>query len=153
MTEAAPTQPTSAKSSADTAVKSCGSCTECCRIVAVPELYKNAGTPCPQCNVGSGCTIYAERPQSCRDFDCGWLSADYMGPELRPDRCHVVLLLPDRDTILACCDAEVPEAWRAPAVIGMLHLLARNFADRIVLVKVANRMWRVLEDAILPITS
>ncbi|HLH96482.1 MAG TPA: hypothetical protein VKW08_15305 [Xanthobacteraceae bacterium] len=145
MTEAAPPQAPSAKS--------CGACTECCRLVAVPELYKGADTPCPQCNVGVGCTIYPQRPQSCRDFGCGWLSAAYMGPELRPDRCHVVFMQPDRDTILACCDVATPEAWRAPPVLAMLHLLAKNFADRIVLVRVENRMWRVLEDKILPITS
>jgi hypothetical protein len=144
MTEAAPqTTPT----------KACGTCTECCRLLVVPELYKGAGTLCSKCNVGVGCGIYPERPQSCRDFSCGWLSAAYMGPELRPDRSHVIFMLPDRNTILACCDGATPEAWRAPPVIAMLHLLAKNFADRVVLVRVENRMWRVLEDAVLPITS
>jgi hypothetical protein len=35
----------------------------------------------------------------------------------------------------------------------MLHLLARNFADRIVLVRVENRFWRIMQDAVVPITS
>ena len=121
--------------------------------MAVPELYKPAGTPCSKCTLGVGCQIYPERPQSCRDFVCGWLQAPYMGPELRPDRCHVVFLRPDRDTILACCDAEQPEAWRASPVIDMLRLLAKSFADEIVLVRVEQRLWRVLEDSIIPITS
>jgi hypothetical protein len=38
-------------------------------------------------------------------------------------------------------------------VIDILHLLARNMPDRVVLVRVENRFWRILEDAILPITS
>jgi hypothetical protein len=122
-------------------------------MVAVPELYKQAGTPCQQCDVGVGCRIYSERPQSCRDFSCGWLSADYMAAELRPDRCHVIFLQPNRDTILALGDAAVPDAWRAPHVIAMLHRMAKTFPDRIVLVQVERRMWRVLENSIIGITS
>ena len=46
-----------------------------------------------------------------------------------------------------------PDAWRAPHVIEMLHFLARAFAQRIVLVQVEQRYWRILEDKIVPITS
>ena len=35
----------------------------------------------------------------------------------------------------------------------MLHFLARVFPQRIVLVQVDNRYWRILEDGIAPITS
>ena len=54
---------------------------------------------------------------------------------------------------MANCDPDQPEAWRAPAVMDLLHQLAMNFADRIVLVRVENRFWRILEDSVLPITS
>jgi hypothetical protein len=133
--------------------KSCGSCTECCRMMAVPELYKPAWTLCSNCAVGAGCKVYPDRPQSCRDFNCGWLMAPYMGPDLKPSQCHVVFFQPDRNTMVANCDPDRPDAWRAPAVIDVLHQLARNFADRVVLVRVENRFWRITKDAILPITS
>jgi len=122
-------------------------------MMGVPELYKPAWSPCPNCAIGVGCKIYRDRPQSCRDFVCGWLLAPYMGPDLKPEKCHVVFFQPDRDTIVANCDPDRPEAWRAPAVMDLLHQLARNFADRIVLVRVENRFWRILEDSVLPITS
>jgi hypothetical protein len=76
-----------------------------------------------------------------------------MGPELKPEKCHVVFIQPDRHTIVANCDPDRPQAWRAPAVLEMLHWLAKSFADRIVLVRVENRFWRIMEDSIMPITS
>jgi uncharacterized protein len=122
-------------------------------MMAVPELYKPAWSGCPNCALGIGCKVYPDRPQSCRDFFCGWIMAPYMGPELKPDQCHVIFFQPDRHTIVANCNPDRPDAWRAPQVIDMLHLLARNFADRIVLVRVEDRFWRVTKDAIVPITS
>jgi hypothetical protein len=133
--------------------KSCGTCTECCRMMMVPELDKPAWILCSHCATGVGCKIYPDRPQSCRDFLCGWLQAPYMGPDLKPEKCHVVFFQLDAQTIVANCDPLQPDAWRAPAVIEVLHLMARNMPDRIVLVRVENRFWRILEDSVFPITS
>jgi hypothetical protein len=138
---------------AEATEKSCGSCTECCRMMAVPELYKPAWIYCGSCAKGVGCKIYPDRPQTCRDFMCGWLMAPYMGPELRPDRCHVMLYQPDADTIVALGDPDRPEAWRAPNVLELLHFLAEVFKDRAVLVRVENRYWRITETSIISITS
>jgi len=134
--------------------KSCGTCTACCRLMAVPELYKTAWVDCPNCAIGKGCKVYPDRPESCRDFNCGWLLAPYMGEELKPERCHVVFCQPyeHTDTIVANCDPRAPDAWRTPQVMEMLHFLAR-VSQRIVLVQVENRCWRILEDRIVPITS
>ena len=54
--------------------KSCGSCIMCCTALEIPELKKPAGPACPNCILSGGCTIYADRPQVCRDFECLWLS-------------------------------------------------------------------------------
>jgi hypothetical protein len=122
--------------------------------MAVPELYKTAWVDCPNCAIGTGCKVYPDRPESCRDFNCGWLMAPYMGEELKPERCHVVFCLPyDAHTIVANCDPRTPDAWRTPHVTEMLHFLARVFPQRIVLVQVESRYWRILEDRIVPITS
>jgi hypothetical protein len=134
--------------------KNCGSCTQCCRLLHVPELDKPAWVNCPNCALGVGCKIYSERPQSCRDFVCGWLSIPDMGPDLKPDRCHVMLYQSDAYTMVANVDPDWPEAWRAPNVISFLHRLARALGDtRIVLVRVENRFWRIVGDSIIPITS
>lgn len=70
----------------------------CCKVMGIPELDKPAGVWCPKCDKTSGCTEYGSRPDPCRGFECVWLQSqhqrhgeDQMPPELRPDRCHVVI--------------------------------------------------------------
>ena len=69
----------------------CGTCGLCCKILPIPHFQKPAGPWCVHSRPGKGCSIYAERPQPCRDFTCGWLRIPDMGEELRPDRCHFIL--------------------------------------------------------------
>lgn len=53
-------------------MRTCGPCTACCTVMAVPELKKPAGKGCDHlCTLG--CEKYEGRPQSCRDFACLWL--------------------------------------------------------------------------------
>jgi hypothetical protein len=60
--------------------KSCGGCTLCCKVLSIKELAKPQGAWCPKCSVGRGCSIYAQRPEECRAFTCGYLQLDYLGP-------------------------------------------------------------------------
>jgi hypothetical protein len=135
--------------------KSCGSCTECCKIIAVDELQKPGGVYCSHCTLGGGCTIYPDRPKSCRTFMCGWLVHPLMGPELKPDKCHVVLMdLPEFRVLVAGCDPDQPDAWRAPDVINFLRSLAMRIAPgwRVV-AAVEKRTWLITERAILSDTG
>lgn len=81
----------------------CDECTACCTALGVPELKKAPGVRCdklvealvPIRTVlgharGFDCGIYAERPASCRNFDCLWLQGAW-GPEDRPDKTGVVM--------------------------------------------------------------
>ena len=70
------------------AVRECGECRLCCKIMGVPELDKPMNVWCKHvCN--TGCSIYEKRPQSCRDFVCVWLGG--LTPEKeRPDKVKVV---------------------------------------------------------------
>jgi hypothetical protein len=130
--------------------KTCGSCTKCCTVLGIPELKKRAWDRCPHVELGTGCTIYAERPSSCRKFICGWLMDPDMGPDLKPEKCHVVFYQINEQHILACCDADYPGAWRAPNVTEFLHRLARSLGtQRKVIVKEINQTWIVTEDAIV----
>jgi hypothetical protein len=72
--------------------RACDDCTACCTTMAVPELAKPSGTPCPHLTA-SGCGIYAERPVSCRHFRCAWLARDsaLLTTALRPDRSGLVV--------------------------------------------------------------
>ena len=131
--------------------KSCGSCTLCCTVLGIPELNKRAWDQCPHVASGTGCTIYAERPGSCRKFICGWLLDPQMGPDLKPENCHVVFDQKDGQNIFATCDANYPDAWRAPNVVEVLHRLANAIGpNRKVIVLEKGRTWFVTESAIVP---
>ena len=69
--------------------RTCGGCTACCKTHGVAELKKQGGTICPHCNIGSGCRIYEERPESCQVFRCSWLQGLGLD-EYRPDKTGVV---------------------------------------------------------------
>lgn len=73
--------------------RKCGTCTLCCTALAVPELDKPNGVPCEHLTT-AGCGIYEDRPESCRQFECGWLTG--MGDlSVRPDRIGAVLHVED----------------------------------------------------------
>jgi len=131
--------------------KSCGACTLCCKVLTVEELQKTAGLYCPHCTVGGGCRIYSDRPAACRNFMCGWLVNPHLGPDLKPDKCHVVLIwVEERRMLFADCDPDHPDAWRAPNVIGALRQAARKVgAGWKVFVAVGQRSWLITEHAIL----
>lgn len=93
-------------------MRSCGTCTLCCRLVPVDEGYdvldartgsrrrvktfdKPAMTRCEhQCS--RGCRIYERRPMPCRAWSCAWLELPEAEDLPRPDRCHYVVdPLPD----------------------------------------------------------
>jgi hypothetical protein len=137
--------------SAVLAGKSCGSCTVCCKVMGVPELKKRPWDVCPHVATGQGCTIYAERPPSCRKFICGWLMDPHMGPELKPENCHVVFFQQNEQNIIATCDADFPGAWRRPDVVDFLHHLARQLGPhrKVILMEKAGA-WIATEDAIRP---
>jgi hypothetical protein len=131
--------------------KSCGSCTTCCTVMGVPELRKRPWEPCPHVTPGRGCGIYAERPSGCRTFICGWLLDSSMGPDLKPENCHVVFDQKDEQNIFATCDPNYPDAWRAPNVLAFLHRLARAIGpNRKVILLEKGRTWFATEDAVVP---
>ena len=67
----------------------CGGCTACCRPFAIAAIEKPPNTWCRHCTVGTGCKIYATRPNACRGFACAWLYG--AGTETdRPDLAEVL---------------------------------------------------------------
>ena len=55
----------------------------------VPQLGKPGGTRCPH-QAERGCSIYAERPEPCRNFKCAWRANSGLTHE-RPDKLGVFL--------------------------------------------------------------
>ena len=116
---------------------SCGSCSLCCRLLGVPALNKPAGKWCDHCDKSKGCSIYADRPQSCIAFECLWLQSAKRGGDvalplaMRPDKSHVVfsaLVKPDGSTtgLVAYVNPGYPQAWRE----GMAGRLIEHYVKR-----------------------
>ena len=121
--------------------RQCGSCTLCCKLIPVEELSKKAGQRCQHVRAGKGCSIYARRPLSCREWSCLWLigvQGDDRQPLAlsRPDRVHYVIdEVPDIvrirddqtgevrqiDVVQIWCDPKFPDAWQDPALLDMLE--------------------------------
>ncbi len=69
--------------------RSCGSCKACCTPLGIPALDKAPGIPCKHL-CAEGCSIYAERPQDCREYFCGW-RLGVGGETARPDQVGLLL--------------------------------------------------------------
>lgn len=105
--------------------KSCGPCTQCCKVLAVEELGKPMGAACVHCAPGAGCGIYAARPASCRSFECVWLMDPEMPHRFRPDQSKVVLdQTGDGSRLIARCDPANPVAWRRNPIYAALKAYA-----------------------------
>jgi hypothetical protein len=134
--------------------KTCGACTKCCKLMGIAELKKPAWTQCVHVAAGAGCKIYPDRPRSCRQFICGWLLDPGMGPDLKPDKCHVIFHQQSGQNIVATCDADYPNAWRAPNVLEFLrHLVVSLGPGRKVVVMEKGRVWYATKDGIVPADS
>jgi uncharacterized protein len=69
----------------------CGDCTACCRVKSVPELGKPTQRACAHLCRG-GCSVYARRPTSCREYACLWRQGLIGGDERwRPDKLGVLV--------------------------------------------------------------
>jgi len=69
--------------------RSCGKCKVCCTIMKVEELGKPRGTTCEMLGA-EGCSVYNQRPSSCRAFECLWLKG-FGSNGHRPDRSNVLV--------------------------------------------------------------
>lgn len=104
----------------DTNSLSCGSCTLCCKLLAIEEINKPVGKWCDRCNVGVGCGQYEDRPTACREFECLWLHSQKpqiddalrFPADMRPDKSKVILFKQKNGTLLAVVPAERPDAWK-----------------------------------------
>lgn len=75
--------------------RECGTCTECCTGTLVADIHgyvMDKGRPCHF--LGKGCTIYSDRPNVCREFQCAWLRDDGTNiPEwMKPELSKVVII-------------------------------------------------------------
>lgn len=70
-------------------MQSCDKCTYCCKMLRIKETKSNPNSVCRFCN-DSGCSIYDERPESCKTFLCAWKQMENVSLDLRPDKCFML---------------------------------------------------------------
>jgi hypothetical protein len=132
--------------------RKCGTCTLCCKLLAVQEIEKPAGVPCVHCDEGQGCQIYKSRPKQCRMFDCYFLGNPKLRENWRPSKSHIVLVAdPNGLRLAAHVDPQWPLAWRPEPFYSMLKKWAQEamvWSDRLgqVLVCVGKQTIVILPD-------
>ncbi|MBN8501473.1 MAG: hypothetical protein J0M19_10025 [Sphingomonadales bacterium] len=122
--------------------RSCGSCTLCCKVLKVPETDSGKGEWCRHCAVGQGCTIYAERPERCREFLCGYLLWDAVPDHWHPAKSRIVVVSELGFRINFTVDPGAPGRWREQPWYNDIKALAvlAFQENRQVLVTVGNKV-------------
>jgi hypothetical protein len=135
--------------------RECGTCSLCCKLIAVKELKKPEGKWCLHCAPGKGgCQIYEQRPSSCQDFHCGWLQTDLFGDEWRPITSKMVISGETQqdgsavDRITVYVDPGFPTAWRKEPYYSLLRRLGDQLMarERQLLVRINDRTFVFLPD-------
>lgn len=97
-------------------MQKCGGCTLCCKLLRIPDTQSIAGEWCRHCKSGVGCTIYNFRPEPCKIFECAWKQMKNVGPDLRPDKCHVLFEKRSEKVIIGATDY----SELSPLVLGQI---------------------------------
>lgn len=126
--------------------RSCGDCRVCCRLPDIPELDKPINTWCKHTDLetaGGGCGIYEDRPKTCREYECAWLSG--LGDEHdRPDRLGVMyqpITLTDGSPGLAAVEA-IDGAFDRPRVRAQLARYSDSKPGQLVMRTAAETRFR-----------
>lgn len=130
--------------------RACGTCTLCCKLIAVTALDKPPGTWCPHCVRGTGCSIYETRPTECRTFYCHWMLEKGLTADWKPDKAKFALVTSEGGHMTAFVDPGFPGAWRASPYFETLKRWslegARANPARIVSVRIGTRGIVILPD-------
>ena len=118
--------------------RQCGDCSLCCKVLGIPELEKPKDSWCPNFAPGIGCRIYADRPPSCRNFNCRWLTDPTMGPEWKPSLCKMVV--DSRPSLFVVhVDPAATRPWSAEPYISVLKRLSAQGLTKGVIVMAIER--------------
>jgi hypothetical protein len=123
--------------------KQCGDCSLCCKVLGIAELDKPKDAWCPNFVAGAGCRIYPDRPPSCRNFSCSWLTDATMGPEWKPSVCKMVLDAKPR-MLAVHVDPAVSRPWRSEPYYSVLKRLSAQGMSRSIIVLVIERRRNIV---------
>lgn len=99
----------------------------CCKVYRIPAIGKAEGKWCGHCDIGSGCRIYAERPEQCRSFECLWLQDATLQADWCPSISKLVLsIYPTTGFVYVQVDPGTPLAWRKEPYFSRLREMAEH---------------------------
>lgn len=113
----------------------CGSCNQCCTLIAVHDIFKPAGMRCWDTGVHGGCRRQAEKATvpdlaACATWECVWRNTQnepnlnlHLPRALRPDVCHVMIGPAETitsDLIAVHVDPRWPDAYLKPGIADWL---------------------------------
>lgn len=113
--------------------KTCGSCTLCCKLFAVPPVDdKPPGVWCRHCTPGAGCGIWATRPEFCRVYFCHWHYDASLGLEWRPEVARFIVSREPRGggVLSVVTDPGHRTAWRREPYHSRLRGLSRRLIEQ-----------------------
>lgn len=99
--------------------------------MTIAALAKPSQTWCSHCEIGVGCSIYADRPDACRTFYCAYRHSADLGEEWRPTTAHMVVNYEKgRNRINVTVDADHPSIWRSAPYFQQIKTWAANILQR-----------------------
>lgn len=131
--------------------RSCGYCSLCCKLKDVrptPDdpFEKRGGEWCKHCKIGSGCAIYEQRFQVCRDFKCLWLESDKIGEHWYPLKSKMILIYKEGNSgineLVINCD--IMGVWRRDPYFSDIKKWMKNKYPLMVRVTQPNGRGKVL---------
>ncbi len=133
--------------------RTCGTCSLCCKVMEITALNKPRGVWCYNCNPRIGCTVYADKPNECSKFYCGYLTNPDLGEEWKPDHSRIVISSDlDGRRLWVNVDPQRPDAWKKEPyyskikqwskLAAKIHKVNRN----VVVVSVGWRMYVIFPD-------
>jgi hypothetical protein len=99
-------------------VRSCGTCTLCCKVLEITDLHKPTNTACSHIMAGGGCDIYDGRPRQCRTFSCAWLQG-HLDDDWFPADSGMVPHF-SIDALNVQVDLANPDRWREEPYLSRL---------------------------------
>lgn len=106
--------------------RGCGTCTLCCKVLGVESVGKEKGQWCAHCRVGKGCSIYADRPDDCRAFNCVYVASEALGEHWFPARAKMIVCSnPEVARLEIHVDEGRVNAWRTEPYYSEIKQWAR----------------------------
>ena len=115
--------------------RGCGECNACCITLHIDsdEFKKLPGVRCPHLVTGLGCSIYTDRPSTCRTYHCGWRYLPFLSDNWRPDRSGALIAFTPKDELPRGYERGVGFILVTPPPSGfaraLYHYIAHLIAD------------------------